>query len=513
MSKTLSKILVVCAMIAIIPLMIVGTAFAAYYSISAQVNVYVYVNGDSVAEDAFAQVSYNDKIYNAKENFEIQEGHLNKVELTANAKGYDFKGWYVGNLESYANALKTDEVKFDAGSDKKISFNMTDYQNLVAVFEIRTIDVTWKYVANPNDLNTLTLTSPEGSTSTFGYGDALPKLTYSGDEWTFLGWNVNNGETIYTSANAEIFENESVELSAVWKETEKIDIKYYDGNTVLKEEKVYENTVNVLTDALSLAPTIENGYRYYWADAQGFEVSQINSNKSVDVYLKKELITYTVSLSTIDSDVTFVSTDTLTFNVNDNAKLENIFNVDNYKAKYSFWDVEVAIKYNDTTYSNMDDLADAIITVSPNAYVQANIVADTTVSKNFTNISVTNGITFTAGEGIISNKEVYDSTTGNIAHEITIIETQDTTSSVYSLLAMEQDGQIIPLYSDVNDDGTREEVVLKYLTVKIGANAYTVEVDGELSINDMIESLVKKASLTETATLTIDSIIARYVVA
>ena len=63
MSRTFSKILIICAMVVIFPLLIVGTSLAAYYSISAIVEVDTYVNYTNVHADsnAFAGVLYNNK--------------------------------------------------------------------------------------------------------------------------------------------------------------------------------------------------------------------------------------------------------------------------------------------------------------------------------------------------------------------------------------------------------------------------------------------------------------------
>ena len=58
MSKTFTKTLVICAMVVLFPLMIVGTAFASYYSIDATVNVAAYAIGESQSDAAYAKVAY-----------------------------------------------------------------------------------------------------------------------------------------------------------------------------------------------------------------------------------------------------------------------------------------------------------------------------------------------------------------------------------------------------------------------------------------------------------------------
>ena len=63
MSRKFSKVMIICAMVVLFPLLIVGTAFASYYSISAIVEVDTYVNYSNVSADAnaFAGVLYKNK--------------------------------------------------------------------------------------------------------------------------------------------------------------------------------------------------------------------------------------------------------------------------------------------------------------------------------------------------------------------------------------------------------------------------------------------------------------------
>ena len=78
MSRTLSKILVICAMVVLFPLMIVGTTFAAYYSIDASVVVKAYTNKISNSSEAYAQVVYDGK---AEQDFTITDSHMKDISL------------------------------------------------------------------------------------------------------------------------------------------------------------------------------------------------------------------------------------------------------------------------------------------------------------------------------------------------------------------------------------------------------------------------------------------------
>ena len=59
MSRTLSKILVICALVVVVPLMVVGTTLAAYFSINSTVKIASYVVDDNYAVKADGEKDEN----------------------------------------------------------------------------------------------------------------------------------------------------------------------------------------------------------------------------------------------------------------------------------------------------------------------------------------------------------------------------------------------------------------------------------------------------------------------
>lgn len=512
MSKKLSKILVICAVIATFSLMIVGTAFAAYYSIDASVSVFVYVDSLSNASDAYAQVTFEGKQYKQNSLIEINGGHLNDVTLTAEGNGYEFLGWYAGNKESFMNNLQAGTVNYDAGTEDKITFGMTDHQNLVAHFAIKQKNVEWRYVADPTQPENLTTTAPTGYTNSFDYGDVLPTLSYSDIGWTFVGWQVNGEDTIYRTANADMFAKENVVLSAKWRETEKVSVTYKVNETVLETvDDIYVGSTYTLEDAKTLnteAYQREKGYRYFWKSGtvNGEEFgNQVVLSGDLTVYLGKEIRVYDVNPVVQNSEVEYTGSRNLSFSVTDFTSLEALFNSNNYKTTYSFWTVTSTVQFGGTTYSTAEALKEAIIESSPYTSTTATVNILSTIEKKYSTFSLATAPTFQAGVETNWSYSVYDDAETDNIPNISNISNVSSALTLNEVLAL---GSVQKLYADVDSDGEREEVVIKYLV--IGGIDYRVS--GTDTINDIIEKYISKTHFSGE-TLTFDSWIIRCSVA
>lgn len=516
MSRTLSKVLIVCAMVVLFPLMIVGTAFAAYYSVDATVEVSAYVNTVSVSEDAYAKIVYNNK---AKTSFSITEGHLSNIDLTAVTSGYDFIGWFAGDLEGYSISHMAGTVSF-VSTETALNINISDYEKLLAVFEIVQYDVRYSYKEQPTDMYD-EITTPETNdgdavSKIYNFGAVLPNLTYVGNDYRFLGWRIvgDSSNTIYDSATFDI--REDLVLTAVWQEQGKITVKYYAENktTVLKEIEVYENQNFTLeTPAEILNPSaISDGFRYIWQDKDGNSISEVvNQTRNLDVYLKSQAIVYSAKLNFSDATFNGSNSALADFTILNKSSLEAWRNVSKWATTYSFHQV-TGFKYNGTTYSidnSLNSLASAIIAANPRGSINV-IEIETVFTKYFTDFIVDGVIsckTYVGNEDVYRYVDLpYEGEFGS-PYKIEILSKKDSTSTIYQLLGLQGSGggavSKLYAYNSASNDG--DEVQLVKVSVTIGAKTQTYTISGDATINDLIQMILNNNTtieLTETFHIT-----------
>ncbi len=382
MSRTLSKILVICAMVVVFPLMIVGTAFASFYSIEATTAVEVYTGSHEVPTDAFAQVQYGEQ---ANTKLTIAEGHLNEIQIKTLSNGYDFVGWYAGTLKDYT----ADENPEFISAEKTLKAKTVDYENLVAVFELKSYTLSWNYIANPENTAEVSTTAPEGAKAEYYWGDALPVLSY--DHYDFKGWTVEGDETFYSAAK---FENSGAvvanALANSWQSHGQVEVRYYDEDkNIINDatETIYKGSVVAIKNPSDVV-TLEDGYKYSWKDSNNFTVSGSFSipkefeGESVNFYLNKETATYTANL-TENAEATY-NTASVSFTVKNKTALENLFNEENWN-KYSFHEI-AGISFNETTYTTTDELSAAIVASSKNN--NATVELEVVLKKYFETFTV-----------------------------------------------------------------------------------------------------------------------------
>lgn len=504
MSRTLSKILIICAMVVIIPLMIVGTAFATYYSIDATVGVAVYTGQTEDPNGAFAVVQYKDE---TGTELEITEGHLNEITLRTVSNGYKFVGWFEGTAADYSSSA---EPKF---TENEITIKMTDYANLLAVFEIKEFDVSYDYLAQGDDEETTQEVPADGKTH-YAFGEALPVLTY--ENYNFLGWKIQGDETntVYTTASFETTEN--IVLEAVWQEQAKVTIQYrLNADTIISTEEVYKDRTVVLSSVETLAAEyMEDGYTYSWADADNATITQINIPSSYegttyDVYLKATAISYTAQLQT-SADATYNGSTEITFTVENYAALAEMLDASNWETTYSFYSFD-GLTYNSTTYTDAQTLVDAVVAANPESTTAITLQA--VINKNFTTFTVSNGINcYVEGN---ENVYVLNEIDSGIPYSSRLSGRQEKSSdsTIYQLLDMyiEQTGEIRQLYTE---DRTQVQFsgIRFYIQTLDGGNHYeeinTVNgqpISGETTLLEVIEEILSRGyevAEGETFTLT-----------
>lgn len=196
MSRKISNILVICAMVVVFPLLVIGSAFAAYYSINATVNVGIYA-GLYSSQSASASVVYNSKANT--ETFEVTGSHAKVITLKANATGYTFKGWFNGTKETYLEAELADDVKY-FNTEKELTVKISEHENILAVYEIIPFTITYKVG------ETTTSQTAKGTTTLQDPTQAAQRAAQTGKKWAW----VNNNKVVKT-AEADI----TVELQEV----------------------------------------------------------------------------------------------------------------------------------------------------------------------------------------------------------------------------------------------------------------------------------------------------------
>ena len=494
MSRSLSKILAVCALVAIIPLMIAGTALACYYSISATMIIEVYKNAVSPSSEADAQVAYKGK---QDTSFEITTGHKKSITLQAMGQGYDFEGWYQGTTDEYKTAVAIGNVEFV--SDKvEETFAMADQENLVAVFTL--IDytaVSYEYIVDPAAQTISTKVPVSGAADAdYVYGDALPTLAQP-DGWRFMGWKVKGSTdtTVYTEA--AFAERENVVLEAVWEQVDPITLTYTleDGTTYQTITNAYPGKAHTL---LAL-PAAAAGYTNAWT-VNGLEVSgEISPEDDTTIVLASTAINYKAVVAQ-NADIEYVAVDKASFTVVNVEQLENLFKTENYDVKYSFQNVKtsagaVVVTFNSTEYTTAAALKDAIVAANPTG-AASEIEVSVAVESAVTTVSTTDkqywadmADVYYATSAIIAGNELNEYLGSNPVSKAL-------SASVLELLEInESNGTMVALK---DEDGNA--VVLESVSV----NGELITYRAGMTVADLMDRYFALSGETPSATMTVE---------
>lgn len=409
MSRTLSKILVICALVVVLPLMVVGTAFAAYYSINATVSIEVYI--DQIVDEGVARVTYKEDTGTVDKKLEVTDGHLKEVTFRASAVGYDFVGWYAGTYKEYVNALESDGINESdyVIKTQNATVEMTDYQNLVAVFEAIVYNVGYNYA--PSHGTPSGTTAPEGKTS-FVYGEALPTIESDDPMWYFDGWYIDGDTTNTKYTHATFEQRENIVLTGNWIQAERINITYLDdeGEEIRVDNTVYQNEFHDLDDPMTYQANysegfVANGYSYGWQNVETGEIiTEVTSDKDVRVQIVKSPVVYTARVEFNSDDLTLNSgiEQELTFSVENRNSLDAWADSTNWQTEYSFWTFD-GLTYNSEEVTSLQDVIDRVI--SENPHTTTEIVLTATARPEVTSISAS--VDYVSNTGINYDGSVY----------------------------------------------------------------------------------------------------------
>lgn len=433
MSNKLAKVLLICALVVCIPLFVAGTVLAVYFSMNASTNVAIYVNnvGSQYGDLKNPVIKSSGRVTNNLDDedakydvYTITNSHLKTTNIEFQTDGYNFVGWFNGDYDAYVKALAdaTAETPVEYFStENMLSVKTADYQNLTAVFAVKTFAVSYNYDSDPDNDGSGegTTTVPEGGSASYDYGAPLPVLadTYKNH---FLGWSVNGGEEIYTSAMFNGIEGEIV-LNAVWQEypefSYSISYDYSNWNADLEEgEDPVETSVVAITTKLdeiqlpSLDAYQKEGKTAYWGDENGNEVTAITTEmlnnyaetKVVPLKVYYQDITYSINVVT-PVNVSFVGeTNVEVAYSNLDSYLTEVFKATNWSHNLykNTWDFK-GLKFNETVYANttedMGKLKNAIISA------EGAITLEGVVECQYTNFVVKGTLSAVAIAGSVTD--------------------------------------------------------------------------------------------------------------
>lgn len=536
MSKTLSKVLVICALAVLLPLTIVGTAFAAYYSVDNVVNVAVMFlnNQKAVGDDYFAMIEYDGEKLNS---VEVKTGHTKTISVAAaySEKAYNFVGWFNGTEAEYKAAGA--DVKI-MSKDRGLNIKMEDGGNYLAVYDVVKFNVALSYQTAAEQAEADYKQIEE---KTYVYGEALPDVAtledaFKGEGYVYSGWKQDN--QVYTHATFAKT-NTTVALVNTLNEQQSYTITYkFNGQE--KQVSVWESNefVDLATIADGMFETdfaMKAGYKYYWYDTDANNApDNFVPNKNYTFELKEEAISYSASLGSF-KDVKETSADAVTLNLESDANFDAWLSL---TPKYSFWRI-IGLTYNDTTYSktgttnNFNALRDAYI-ADQVAGIEKSI--NLAVEKDYATFTH-DDIKFSASKqaveiGSLFNLKVYDANTAYSIVENGDVETSNelpssvspinSNTTISDLLLLDELGTKegytdAAYYTVYEEDGVKVAHALKFFgfryTRSDGSKGIIKFAETD-TINDVIEKILDNIDHTNGAsTIAITGLTALFVVA
>lgn len=514
MSKTFSKILVICAMVAILPLLVVGTAFAAYNSIDNVVTIQVVVDhvvNEQYTQSENAKETYlkvrgeNQKFGDLNSSLAISKAHNKSsyVEAYYSSDAYTFKGWFKGDKQAYQNALAKGNVELVP--DSKLTFSMSGEKNYVAVYAINTFEVTYKYAPQPEQEEITQ--APADFDNVFEYGEALPTLVPDAahkDTWDFVDWTVNDANYVF----ADFEKAESYELVAHWREKSKSTLTFQLGDKTVSKDLVRESNYTIPSidelfadETELLAEYKEAGYSYEWTlDGKSINTSEFKvPQEDATLVYTKTLINYEATLKVDDGVLAEgVVPQAVTFNVNSTNVFDDWFNLD---TKYIFENI-TGIKYQEETYtkSTIDQFIAKYVDENKYSKPTENAELELVVESEITSIRTTEAMKYTFGTFLDSEEfdekdakvTIYNSTgTVDFAEDLGV-NSVTLDLSIAKFLKMEDSGEIAKRYRGANKT---QEVELAGIWVDaLIPNSHSqlmIKFDEKLTLNSSVKDLVQ----------------------
>lgn len=524
MSRTLSKILVICALVVVVPLMVVGTTLAAYFSINSTVKIASYVVDDNYAVKADGEKDENGEeffagySYAGKRNIsgEINAGHAKTVKVSAeyDEKAYRFEGWFRGTAAEYATAAAQGPVELK--TENTLDVKMADEGSYLAVYSVYDFDITYTYFENPEEQSG----SPKTEQVTdVVYGSALKDLssTYQGTMYRFNpnGWKYAGTDNRFLRATFDQ-KGGAVSLSEPWQEASKVNLNYFDRNGQrVHTEEIAQNqdhtllTVEQINNIITNDIVVDAGYTYFWKDSQGSKIvdNKVNTSEaSVNVYLDREAIEYTATLE-IPSWATYSKSKDITFTVeSDKSVFAEWTNPANFTSKYSFWHLNSIFTYNGIDYKynkasgdgadvkTLEDFIQVVVEESPKTTKSVSLKMQE--DKAFTKLIVSGTV---SAVGTIDDDGFYDldiyKDNDEFHMDLSGTEYPTDTTTLAQLLNVGTS-----TYKGLESNRTQHDVELKRVTLHLKAGAeLTIDVADLLNKNlvDFIDEILKQETVVE----------------
>lgn len=243
MSKQLAKLLSICALVVLLPFVVIGTALTFTEAVGVTLSIaQTGING------AYTDESQVGIFIDGQKQADTIEVKKNKtVELAFQGEGYYFYGWYEGEAGSI------DKTKADGkiSSEEKINYVVTSNKTVTAVRDVQKYNI--NYEGTNFDGTALTTTSQEG----VEYGARLPEL--DGGTQLFRGWklkDVNGAEPLFVAEFEADDPVEEITLEPVWKTDFSFPV-YFNINDE-SADKAVSLTYNATTGLVRYEATRKN---------------------------------------------------------------------------------------------------------------------------------------------------------------------------------------------------------------------------------------------------------------
>lgn len=327
MSKHLMKILSICAMVILLPLIIVGAALCITEAIPVTLTIYqggnegdTSIYGDaSLAPSAKISIFLRDDTNSSwieqidEEGYPVTQVSVQKNDeikvVYSNSVGYDFQGWYKGSPTEYNENSTARETKTE------YTFFIRGNTSLTAIRNVMTYTV--QYTGLYNDGTNIADDENLVLSETVQYNEPLltlsPKLT---DDQTpensaqFRGWVVE-GSTgdIITRANfaSSKLEGEAYTLTANWSNQATVIYWNSQNQRIATNYFTAENYSNqLLTWSEEFNTFLTRGYQFdSWVNESGeeYKLPESFTEGVYNIYIKETPIVYsnTIEKSAIDN--------------------------------------------------------------------------------------------------------------------------------------------------------------------------------------------------------------------
>ncbi len=520
MSRTVSKILAICAMVVVIPLMIVGTAFVAFYVTDRTINVSAYIDGAKAVnyvDEQGTEVVITDPQFGYGEKFyashPITASQNKTIEVSAQAsKAYKFEGWFAGSVKQYqeagANAQLTKTLTLRINMEKAAD-------EYVAVYKVVSYDVTWSYKVNPEVDHEETTEKPnvENAKDSYIYGEKLPEMTYEAQQeenpqYTYAGWIVKGGTSNpdgttkrYKYATFDLNDsNSAIVLTNPWQSVAMATINFKDntGATVLESKEVRAEEEFVLPDARETSKDADKaGYRYFWTSDQsgsqeitGAYVPQEGENT---VYLQKEAIQYAVKAA--EGDATFNNAEEITFTRENYESLTALFTENNWTLGSIFWEFN-GIDWNGTRYATADAFVTAYVNANQTAAPETPGSVSANIVKNYTTFTGTAQFEYLAADqhSQTPDKNVKEGTISGDSNPQRPFDGNSTSLTLGELFGLEKTTSGA-WYAVVN--GTKHKVSLRQIMIQLDGSGLDPILDEETSNLENWQTMTLEELLNE----------------